>query len=240
MAKFKNFQCWAEASGASGHWESTIATARAFFSAESCELRRADVQGWWRELCIFFDWFTFSSIGHTKGQLLFSGQAHSSLWCLTCLGRQPARWVVYRFHFWPNGSEDERMWEASGWCWGCPSVRTNRPSRAPQRLSARHWMNKQLVRWHSKKVAHVTPSSHSPLCKSLTQKINGLSSQCQTRFNTKNNQPFLCLCFMLNAAKYGQQLVFWGSARNWLPLAVVMLTCCVWLPLIRFIFFRCL
>jgi len=68
-----------------------------FFSSESCELRRADVQCWWRELCIFFDWFTFSSIGHTKGQLLFSGQAHSSLWCLTCLGRQPARWVVYRF-----------------------------------------------------------------------------------------------------------------------------------------------
>ena len=197
-----NNLCCAEASGASGHWESTIATARAFFFAESCELRRADVQCWWRELCIFFAWFTFSSIDHTKGQFLVLCILLARIIAflrpspqqplMSDLPRTPAckmSWVVYRFHFWPNGSEDERMWEASGWCWGCPSVRTNRPSRAPQRLSARHWMNKQLVLWHSKKVAHVMPSPHSPLCKSLTLKINGLS-QCQTRSNTKNNQPF--------------------------------------------------
>ena len=125
--------------------------------------------------------------------LLFSGLVHSSLWCLTCLGRQPARWVVYRFHFWPNGSEDERMWEASGWCWGCPSVRTNRPSRAPQRLSARHWMNKQLVLWHSKKVAHVMPSPHSPCVSHWPSKLM-VYHKCQTRFNTKKQPAVFCAC----------------------------------------------
>ena len=73
--------------------------------------------------------------------LLFSGLVHSSLWCLTCLGRQPARWVVYRFHFWPNGSEDERMWDASGWRWGWVKVDTNHLSRDPQWLWARHWIS---------------------------------------------------------------------------------------------------
>ena len=106
-----------------------------------------------------------------------------------------------------------------------------------------HWMNKQLVHWHSKKNAHVMPSPHSPRCKSLTLKINGLSKvyhNVKHDLTLKTTSGFLCLCFMFNTAKYGQQLVLRGSARNWLPLAVVMLTCCVWLPLIRFIIYRCL
>ena len=59
-------------------------------------------------------------------------------------------------------------------------------------------LNKTLAFWQSKKstVAHVTPSRHSSLCKSLTPK--SMVWQCQTCLDTNYDQPFLCPCLIGN------------------------------------------